>query len=59
MNINLDIKTTISILAVAAILGGFYYTTQHRLDDLEAKIKELEVEVEVAKKLPRTPKNKR
>ena len=37
-----DLKTMITILTAAAVLGGFYYTTQHRLDHLEDKIEELE-----------------
>jgi hypothetical protein len=31
----LDIKTVITLLTFAAVLGGFYYTTQMRLDNLE------------------------
>ena len=38
----LDIKTAIAILTIATTLGGFYYTTQLRLDDLEEKVTELE-----------------
>ena len=38
----LDIKTIITVLGIAATLGGFYYTTQLRLDDLEEKVSELE-----------------
>jgi hypothetical protein len=36
------VKSLIPIGAVIIALAGFYYTTQHRLDHLEAKIVELE-----------------
>ncbi len=32
MKLNLDIKLIIGILTIATALGGFYYTTQMRLD---------------------------
>ena len=38
MNFRLDIKLLIAFLALAASLGGFYYTTQMRLDRVEAAI---------------------
>ena len=38
MNITLDIKTLITIAGIIAVLGGFYYSTQHRLSSLEGKI---------------------
>ena len=38
MNITLDVKTLLTIAGIIAILGGFYYTTQHRLTLLEEKI---------------------
>jgi len=47
----IDIKTMMSILAAAAILGGFYYTTQHRLDLLEADIADLETEITKVRKI--------
>jgi len=31
----LDIKTLITIITLAVTLGGFYYSTQLRLDHLE------------------------
>ena len=34
----LDIKTLITLLTIAATLGGFYYTTQIRLDSLEQEV---------------------
>ena len=41
----LDISTLITLLTPAALLGGFYYTTQHRLDNLESKITAMEKQV--------------
>jgi len=32
----LDIKTLVMIITFAATMGGFYYSTQHRLDHLES-----------------------
>tara|TARA_R100000152_G_C6725055_1_gene150448 strand:+ start:225 stop:428 length:204 start_codon:yes stop_codon:yes gene_type:complete len=65
-NMTIDLKTLIPILSLVAVLGGFYYTTQHRLDhtesrinDIEATLEEMEVEIEKAKKLPKQQKNKR
>ena len=34
----LDVKTLITLLTIAATLGGFYYTTQARLDSLEQEV---------------------
>ncbi len=41
----IDIKTLITLLTLAAALGGFYYTTQDRLDHLEENISKLEKKV--------------
>ena len=38
IKMKLDIKTVITLLTFAAILGGFYYTTQMRLDSLEKDV---------------------
>ena len=46
----LDIKTLITILTFAAVLGGFYYSTQHRLDHLEANVKTVQKQIKVIKK---------
>ena len=35
MSITLDFKTLIALCGIVALLGGFYYTTQIRLADLE------------------------
>ena len=40
MKLKLDIKLMIGILTIAAALGGFYYTTQMRLDRLETAIEQ-------------------
>jgi hypothetical protein len=34
----LDIRTVITLLTLASVMGGFYYTTQMRLDDLEQEV---------------------
>jgi len=36
--VKLELPTLITLLTTAALLGGVFYTTQHRLDDLEDKI---------------------
>ena len=40
----LDLKTIMAVVIAIASLGGFYYTTQYRLDTLELEIKELKAE---------------
>ena len=45
MDIKLDIKTLIAILTIAATLGGFYYTTQTRLDSLEQEVTSLKKQI--------------
>ena len=40
-----DIKTLITLLTIAATLGGFYYTTQSRLDLLETEVTHLKKQV--------------
>lgn len=42
---NLEIKTLITLLTIAAILGGFYYTTQDRLNHLEEDVAQLQRQV--------------
>tara|TARA_R100000005_G_C4991537_1_gene198881 strand:+ start:549 stop:716 length:168 start_codon:yes stop_codon:yes gene_type:complete len=42
---NLDIKTLITLLTFAATLGGFYYTTQDRLDNLEAEMVKMQKQI--------------
>ena len=50
----------VTIITTAAFLGGFYYTTQHRLDTLEAQVDTLSKQVKkIGKKNNRLPKNNR
>jgi len=37
----LDISQLITIGTIVALLAGFYYTTQHRLDTLEIQVETL------------------
>jgi len=41
----LDIKTLITLFTIAATLGGFYYSTQLRLDSLEEDVVKLQKQV--------------
>lgn len=41
----IDIKTLIALLTIAATLGGFYYTTQERLDNLEQEVSQVKKQV--------------
>ena len=45
MNMKVDIKTLITICTIAATLGGFYYTTQTRLDSLEQEVTSLKKQI--------------
>ena len=54
----LDIKTLITIITFAATLGGFYYTTQLRLDHLEESIISVEKQIKNLKRQKRKAKNK-
>ena len=36
--ISIDLKTMITVLLLAGAGGGFWYTTQHRLDNVESKL---------------------
>ena len=42
MTTEIDIKTAITIGAIIAVLGGFYYTTQLRLDHIENELERVE-----------------
>ena len=33
-----DVKTLVTVGGVIALLGGFYYSTQHRLESLEDQL---------------------
>jgi len=41
----LDLKILITIGGIIAVLGGFYFTTQLRLDSLEEKIEKISSEI--------------
>ena len=41
----LDTKTLITLLTIATTLGGFYYSTQLRLDGLDEEVSQLERQV--------------
>ena len=40
MNLKLDVKLLLTLFVLVASLGGFYYTTQLRLDVLEKELGE-------------------
>lgn len=50
MEFKLDIKTLIAVGAFAATMGGFYYSTTHRLSSLEDKIENVQDDVTIIKK---------
>lgn len=43
-----QLKALLPILVVVGSLAGFYYTTQHRLDSLEAEVVELRAQLEIS-----------
>jgi cell division protein FtsB len=49
MKFDLDIKQLIALFVVVATLGGFYYTTQLRLDRLEASIESKQPTADLSK----------
>jgi len=46
----LDIKTLITLITFAATMGGFYYSTQLRLDHLEENIVTVEKKIKQLKR---------
>ena len=50
MEFRLDIKTLIAVGAFAATMGGFYYSTTHRLDSVEDKVENIQQDVTIIKK---------
>ena len=50
---NVDLKTGLLLASLVVSGAGFYYTTQSRLDNLEAKVSNLEKRLD---KLPKTKK---
>ena len=53
MKAEIDIKSALAVIAAIAVLGGFYYTTQMRLDNIEQEIQELHSEIAKTNKLIR------
>ena len=53
---HIDLKTGMAIITAIAVLGGFYYTTQHRLDHLEGKVTALQGEIERVEKIAKRKK---
>jgi len=51
----LDIKTLITLFTIAATLGGFYYSTQIRLDNLEQEVSQLQKQVKRLAKKKKIP----
>ena len=49
-SIKLDIKLVLGMAAIIAGLGGFYYTTEMRLDNLESSIQSNNCDCDVLKK---------
>ena len=49
----IDLKIFITLVTFAATMGGFYYTTQMRLDNLEKSIKSVEKQIKQIKKKKR------
>jgi hypothetical protein len=41
MKLTFDIKTLITLGGLIAVLGGFYYSTSHRLETLETNLSEI------------------
>ena len=56
MKAEIDLKTGMAIITAIAVLGGFYYTTQHRLDHLEGKVTALQGEIERVEKIAKRKK---
>lgn len=50
MEFRLDIKTLIAVGAFAATMGGFYYSTTHRLESVEDKVENIQQDVTIIKK---------
>jgi len=40
-----DVKSLIPVFSIVAVLGGFYYTTEHRLTQLEEEIETLKEDI--------------
>jgi len=45
-----DLKMLITIITFAATIGGFYYSTQLRLDNLEENYQTIQKQVKIVKR---------
>ena len=57
-NMKLDIKTLITIVTFAATMGGFYYSTQLRLNHLEENVASVEKQIKQLKRQVNKKKTK-
>ena len=56
---NVDLKTGVFLAGLVASGAGFYYTTQSRLDNLEAKVAKLEKRLDKVSKAKKRNKSKK
>jgi hypothetical protein len=56
---NVDLKTGVFLASLIMTGAGFYYNTQSRLDNLEAKVAQLEKRVDKISKAKKRNKTKR
>ena len=56
---NVDLKTGLLLASLDASGAGFYYTTQSRLDNLEAKVSKLEKRLDKLSKAKKRNKSKK
>ena len=56
---NVDLKTGLLLASLVVSGAGFYYTTQSRLDNLEAKVSKLEKRLDKLSKVKKRNKSKK
>jgi len=56
---NVDLKTGLLLASLVVSGAGFYYTTQSRLDNLEAKVSKLEKRLDKVSKAKKRSKPKK
>ena len=56
---NVDLKTGLLLASLVVSGAGFYYTTQSRLDNLEAKVSKLEKRLDKLSKANKRNRSKR
>ena len=56
---NVDLKTGLLLASLVVSGAGFYYTTQSRLDNLEAKVSKLEKRLDKLSKAKKRNKSKK